>query len=67
MSPKTHDFDRFLFFKNLINQAVPNVDPPGIKSLQIANQFFIRWWSQIRVFSNDIDEGFSLRIQMGSF
>ena len=33
MSPKTHDFDRFLFFKNLINQAVLNVDPPRIKPL----------------------------------
>ena len=33
MSPKTHDLDRFLFFKNLINQAVLNVDPPGIKFL----------------------------------
>ena len=65
--PKTYDFDCFIFFKNLINQAMLNVNPSGIKSLEIANQFLIRWWRLIRIAANDIDKCSDFCIQMGSF
>jgi hypothetical protein len=33
MGPQAYDFDGFLFFENLINQTVLDIDPSGKKSL----------------------------------
>ena len=41
MGPKSQYFYGFITFKNLINQAMLNVDTSGIGPLQIPYQFFI--------------------------
>ena len=38
MCPKTDDLNSFLFFKDLINQTVLNIDPSGIKPLKITDR-----------------------------
>ena len=55
MGPKTYDFYSFLFFKNLINQAMLKMDPSEIMTIEITNQFFIRWRSLIWTTASDID------------
>ena len=39
MGPQADDLDRFFFFQHLVHQPVLAVDPPGIQSVQVANQF----------------------------
>lgn len=67
MSPKADDFDSFFLVEHLVNQTVLQIDSSGIKTLKVTNQFLIRRRSLIRIFTNDINEGFSFRIKMSSF
>jgi len=42
MRPHSNNLHRMFFFQDLINQTLLNVDPPGIGTAQIANQFLKR-------------------------
>ena len=42
--PHAQHAHRLLLDKDLINQAVLNVDAPGVGACQVAHQFFKRWW-----------------------
>ena len=45
MSPHANDFDGVVFFNNLIDKSVLNINTPGICSMQITDEFFIGWRS----------------------
>jgi hypothetical protein len=56
MRPHAQDFDDSLFFKNLINKPVLDVNTARVGACQITNQFFVRRRILIRIAANYIEQ-----------
>ena len=61
--PHTDDFNRLNIIKDLVNQSILNIDPPGTSAGQITNQSLIRGRSAIGVLSENGEEVVGLWLQ----
>jgi hypothetical protein len=65
MGPHTKDFYHPFFFQNLINQAMLNVNAPGVSPRQISNEF-MEWWGTLeRVFLENFQHSLRLEPKTG--
>ena len=67
MRPHSNNFHGFLCFINRIYQTMLSVNSPGIRTGQIAGEFFVGWWILKRVRFQNFNERLSLVGQMRRF
>jgi hypothetical protein len=60
MGPHPKNLYNSLVFQHLVNKAMLNVNPTGIGSSKIANQFFERRWSLKRISPQDREKNLGL-------
>jgi hypothetical protein len=63
--PHTYDFNRLEIIKDLVDESMLDIDPPGTSAGQIANQSLIWGRSAIRVLSENGEEALCLWLQTG--
>ena len=56
VGPHAEDANRLFFCKNFVDHAVLNVDAPGVRPRQVANQFFEGRWILKRVNGKDCQQ-----------
>ena len=54
VSPHTDDLHGVLFFEDLIDESVLDIDPAGVSSSKVANEFLEWWWVLKRVGLEDV-------------
>ena len=63
--PQTENLNGLLFFIDLINKAVLDVDAAAVCTVQITHQLFVRGRVLERINTNDFNERLCLFVQMG--
>ena len=63
--PQTEDLNGLLFFIDLINKAVLDVDAAAVCTVQITHQLFVRGRVLERINTDDFNECLCLFVQMG--
>ena len=56
MGPHSINEHSAVFLVNPVNKAVMDIDPPGIKPLQVTDQFLVGWIVRKRIFFQDIQK-----------
>ncbi len=64
--PHPYDLHNVAVFEHLINETMLDIDPPGICSSQITDEFFVPWRSLERVLFEDRKQFLRFRFQSRS-
>ena len=63
MPPETDDFDGPNVFQDLIDEPVLNVDPTGVRTGEVADEFFIRGRGLVGILTKHGKQGFGFETQ----
>ena len=65
VGPHPDDFNGLNLIHDLIHQPVLDVDPSGVRTGKIADEFFVWRRILVRIFFEEFEQPFSLRFQSG--
>jgi len=60
VSPHTDDLNRLHIIEDLVDNSMLDIDPPGTRAGQIANQLLIRGRAAIGILSENVEKLFGL-------
>jgi len=61
VGPHPDDFDGLDIIQDLVHQPVLDVDPSGVRTGKIADEFFVWRRILVRIFLEELEQPFSLR------